>query len=205
MSLVDRAKNIIMTPKTEWAVIAAEEPNANSVFMSYALPLILLSAAASFIGHGFIWGAHYGLGGLGGSAITWGIYSAVMVIVGGVLGVWLTAMVVNALAPSFGSEKSMGRAMQLVSYSYTPAWIGGLLMIYPPLGIIGSLFGIYGLYLIYLGLPHTMKTPADKVVTYMVVTILALIVIYVIVGMVFAGIFLSMFGLGLASSASWHM
>jgi len=205
MSLVDRAKNIIMTPKTEWAVIAAEEPNANKVFMSYALPLILLSAAASFIGHAFFWGAHYGLGGLGGSAITWGIYSAVMVIVAGVLGVWLTAMVVNALAPSFGSEKNMGRAMQLICYSYTPAWIGGLLMIYPPLGIIGSLFGLYGLYLIYLGLPYTMKTPTDKVITYEVISIIVLVIIYAVVTMVFAGILLGIFGLGLASTATFHM
>ncbi len=205
MNLVERAKNIIMTPKTEWAVIASEEPNANGIFMGYALPLILLSAAAAFIGHGFIWGSHYGLGGFGGSAISWGIYSAVMVVVAGVLGVWLTAMIVNALAPSFGSEKNMGRAMQLVVYSYTPAWIGGLLMIYPPLGFIGSLFGIYGLYLIYLGLPHTMKTPADKVVTYMVISIVAIVVIYFVVAAIFAGIFLSIFGLGLASTVNFRM
>jgi len=201
MSLIERAKNIVMTPKTEWAVIASEDANANSIFMGYALPFIILDAVAAFIGHAFIWGAgHYG----GGYAITWGLYFAVMGIVGGVLGVWLTAMVVNALAPSFGSEKNMGRAMQLVVYSYTPMWIGGLLGIIPMLGRLGMLFGIYGLYLIYLGLPHTMKTPADKVITYMVITILALIVIYVIVGAIFASIFLGIFGLGLASSAS-HM
>ena len=202
MSLVTRAKNIIMTPKTEWAVIAGEEANANGIFMSYALPLIILDAVAAFIGHAFIWGAsHYG----GGYAMSWGLYFALMSVVGGVLGVWLTAFVVNALAPNFGSEKNMGRAMQLVVYSYTPMWVGGLLGIIPILGWLGMLFGIYGLYLIYLGLPHTMKTPADKVVTYMVITILALIVIYVIVGAVFASIFMGIFGLGLMSNATWHM
>ena len=203
MSLIDRAKNIIMSPKTEWATIVAEEPNANSIFTGYALPLIILGAVAAFIGHAFLWGGHYGI--LGGSAITWGLYYAVMVVVAGVLGVWLTAMIVNALAPSFGSEKNMGRAMQLVCYAYTPAWIGGLLTIYPPLGMIGSLFGLYGLYLVYLGLPHTMKTPADKVVTYMIVTFVALIVIYMVVALVFAGIFMSIFGLGLVSNMNWKV
>jgi hypothetical protein len=196
MNLVNRAKNIITTPKTEWAVIAAEEPNANGIFMGYVLPFVILDAIATFIGHAFIWGAgHY----LGGYAMTWGIYFALMGIVGGVLGVWLTAMVVNALAPSFGSEKSMGRAMQLVAYAYTPMFVGGLLNIIPIIGWLGSIFGLYGLYLIYLGLPYTMKTPADRVVTYMLVTIVALIVIYMIVGFIFAGIFMSMFGLGLAN------
>ena len=201
MSLVDRAKNIIVTPKTEWAVIASEEANAGSIFTGYVLPFLILDAAATFIGHAFIWGAgHYG-----DWAMKWAIYYVVLTFVNGALGVWLTAMVVNALAPSFGSEKNMGRAMQLVAYSMTPAWVGGLLGIIPIIGWLGMLFGIYGLYLIYLGLPHTMKTPADKVVTYMVITILALIVVYVIIGMIYAAIFMSIFGLGLASSVNWRV
>jgi len=202
MNLVSRAKNIIMTPKTEWAAIAAEEPNANAIFMGYALPLIILDAVAAFIGHAFIWGSgHY----LGGMAMSWGLYFALMGVVTAILGVWLTAFVVNALATNFGSEKNMGRAMQLVVYSYTPMWIGALLNIIPFLGWLGMLFGIYGLYLIYLGLPHTMKTPADKVLTYMIITIVALIVIYMVVGAIFASIFLGIFGLGLASVGTWKM
>lgn len=201
MSLVDRAKNIIMTPKTEWAVIAAEEANPSAIYTGYVLPFLIVDAAAAFIGHAFIWGAgHYG-----DFAMRWGIYQAMLTLIGGTLGVWLTAMVVNALAPSFGSEKNMGRAMQLVAYSYTPAWVGGLLMVFPIIGWLGSLFGLYGLYLIYLGLPHTMKTPADKVVTYMVITILILIGIYIVVGLIFAAIFLSIFGLGVASTVNWKM
>ena len=177
MSLIDRAKNIIMTPKTEWAVIAAEDANANAIFMGYALPFIILNAVAF----------------------------AVLSVILGVLGVWLTAIVVNALAPSFGSEKNMGRAMQLVVYSYTPMWVGGLLGIIPMLGWIGMLFGIYGLYLIYLGLPHTMKTPTDKVITYEVVSIIVLIIIYAIVTTLIAGILVSILGLGLASTVNWKM
>ena len=201
MSLITRAKNIIMTPKTEWAVIGAEDANANSIFMGYALPLIILDAVAAFIGHAFIWGGSHYFGG----AMSWGLYFAILGAVGGILGVWLTAFVVNALASNFGSEKNMGRAMQLVVYAYTPMWVGGLLNIYPVLGWLGMLFGIYGIYLIYLGLPHTMKTPADKVITYMVITILALVVIYMIVGAIFASILLGIFGLGLASVSGWKM
>lgn len=201
MSLVDRAKNIIITPKTEWAAIASEEPNANAIYTGYVLPFLIVDAIANFVGHAFVWGyGHYG-----DFAMRWGIYNAVLTLVGGTLGVWLTAMVVNALAPSFGSEKNMGRAMQLVAYSYTPAWIGGILMFFPPLGWVGMLFGFYGIYLIYLGLPHMMKTPTDKVIIYMLVTIGVLLVIYFIVGMIFAAIFLSMFGLGLASTVNWKM
>jgi hypothetical protein len=195
MKLIDRAKNIIMTPKTEWAVIASEEPNGQSIFMSYALPLILASAAAAFIGHALFWGGHYGA-----YSFKWGLYFALQIVIMGAIGVWLTAAVINALAPSFSSEKSMGRAMQLVIYSMTPAWIGGLLMIFPPIGVIGMIFGIYGLYLMYLGLPHTMKTPQDKSVPYIVVSIIALIVIYAIIGWIFREIFFGMMGFGVLTT-----
>lgn len=192
MALIDRAKNIIMSPKTEWAVIAAEEPNNGSMVTGYVLPLILLSAAAAFIGYGLI---GYDVLGVKMGGINWGLHHALMAIIMGILSIYITSFVVDALAPSFASQKNKGRAMQLVIYSMTPAWIGGILQIFPALGWIGSLFGLYSIYLIYLGLPHTMKTPQEKVAIYMIVTLVVLIVVYMLVGMVLAGMFMTMFGL----------
>jgi hypothetical protein len=192
MALIDRVKNIIMSPKTEWAAIAGEEPNSGGMVTGYALPLMLLAAVAAFVGYGII---GYEVFGIKIGGINWGIYHAVNIIILGLLSIYITSFVVDALAPSFASEKNMGRAMQLVIYSYTPAWIGGLLAIIPGLSWIGGLFGLYGIYLIYLGLPHTMKTPQEKVIVYMVVTLIVLIVVYAIVGMVLGGILMSMFGL----------
>lgn len=189
MALFDRAKNMIMSPKTEWAAVAAEEPNKGAMITGYALPLILLSAAAAFVGYGFIGNILY-------SGVSWGLYHAVMQVLFGILGIYITTFVVDALAPSFGSEKNSGRAMQLVVYSMTPSWVGGILMVIPAIGWIGMLFGLYGLYLIYLGLPHTMKTPQDKVAIYMIVTIVVLIVVYFVIGAVLAGPLQRMFGLG---------
>lgn len=192
MALIDRAKNIIMSPKTEWAVIAAEEPNSGSMVTGYALPLILLSAVAAFIGYGLI---GYDVLGVKMGGINWGLHHALMAIIMGILSIYITSFVVDALAPSFGSQKNSGRAMQLVIYSMTPSWIGGILQVFPALGWIGSLFGLYGIYLIYLGLPHTMKTPQEKVAIYMIVTLVVLIVVYIIVGTVLGGIIKTMLGL----------
>jgi len=188
MSLVDRAKNIIMTPKTEWPVIAAEEPNATAILTGYVIPLALIPSIASLIGYGVI-----GSGFM--HSFTWGIAYAVISFVSSVLGVYVTAYVVDFLAPNFGSQKNFGRAMQVVAYSYTPAWVAGVLNIVPALGIIASLASIYGLYLMYLGLPHTMKTPQDKVVVYLVVTAVILIVVFMILGMILSGIMFAVLGL----------
>jgi len=55
--------------------------------------------------------------------------------------------------------------------------------------------GLYGLYLMYLGLPQMMKTPQDKVIGYLVVSIIVLIVTYWIVSLILTSIVFGIFGL----------
>jgi len=190
MNLVDRAKNIMLTPKTEWPVIAAEQPNATAIMTGYVIPLALIPAVAMIIGTGII-------GGVMHASLTWGIGLGVVSFISTVLGVYLTALVMNFLAPNFGSQKDFGRAMQTVAYSYTPAWVAGILNIIPAIGWLGSLLGLYGLYLMYLGLPHTMKTPQDKVIIYLIVSIIVLVIIYAILGAILTGIMVSILGIGM--------
>ncbi|MEK6571003.1 MAG: Yip1 family protein [Bacteroidota bacterium] len=190
MNLVDRAKKIITSPKTEWQTIASEEPNIQQIFVGYVFPLALIPAVAHIIGWGLI-----------GSGIilsySWGIATGLVQFFLAFVAVYVTAFVVDALAPSFGSQKNLGRAVQLVAYSATPAWVAGILNIIPYLGWLGSLLGLYSIYLLYLGLPHTMKTPQDKVAVYLIVSIVVLILVYVIIGAILSSLFLAIFGLSL--------
>jgi hypothetical protein len=189
---VDRAKNIILTPKTEWPAIAAEEPNVGQIISGYVIPLALIPAVGAMLGYGLI--------GRGmASSFTWGIAMAIIGFVVALGGVYLTAYVIDMLAPNFGSQKNFGRAMQLVAYSYTPAWVAGILTIIPVLGVLVLIAGIYGLYLLYLGFPHTMKTPDDKVVVYMVVSIVVLIVVYFVLTALLTAIVFGVFGLSAMS------
>lgn len=193
MNLVDRVKNIIMTPKTEWPVIAAEEPNPTAILTGYVIPLAVVPAIATVIGTGLI-------GGQFGASLTFGIGTAVVGFISAVLGVYLTALIMDYLAPNFGSQKNFGRAMQTVAYSYTPAWVGGILAIVPAIAWLGTLAGLYGLYIMYLGLPHTMKTPEDKTIVYMVVTIIVLVVVYSILALILGGIMVAILGFGAMGS-----
>jgi hypothetical protein len=189
MNLVDRAKNIMMTPKTEWPVIAAEQPNVSAIMTGYVIPLALIPAVATFIGYGFVGGAMF-------SSVTWGIGMAVVSLISSIVGVYLTALVMDFLAPNFGSQKNFGRALQTVAYSYTAMWIGGILNIIPAIGWLGSLLGLYGLYLMYLGLPHTMKTPQDKVILYLIVSIIVMVIIYMVLGAILSAILFATLGMG---------
>ena len=188
MDIFERVKNIIMTPKTEWLVIAAEEPNTAQIFKGYVLPLALIPAIAHIIGLSVI-----GRGMM--SSFSWGIAMGLIQFILAFVGVYLSAYVIAYLAPRFGSQQDMGRAVQLVAYSYTPAWVAGILSIVPALGVLVFVGGLYGLYLMYLGLPQMMKTPQDKVVGYLVVSIIAMIVIYWIISLLLTSIIFSVFGL----------
>jgi hypothetical protein len=192
MNIVDRAKNIILTPKTEWPVIAGEDPVAGQIISGYVIPLALIPAVATMLGLGLI-----GRGML--TSFTAGIAMAIVSFIAAVAGVYLTAFVIDYLAPNFGSQRNFGRSMQLVAYSYTPAWLAGILTIIPALGVLVLIAGLYGLYLLYLGLPHTMKTPQDKVVPYMVVSIIVLIIVYFVLTAILTMVVFGIFGLSAMS------
>ena len=190
MSLVDRAKSIITTPKTEWPVIETEEPDTGSLITGYALPLMLIPVVGTLIGSGL-------LGPLG---LMFGVAMGVASLVSSLIGTFIAAFVVNALASSFGSVANQGRAFQLVVYSNTPAWVAGILSIVPVLGGFAAMAGgLYGIYLMYLGLPSTMQTPDDKRVVYVIVALVVTIVVYVVLAGILATAILGVFGLSAAS------
>ncbi len=195
MNIVERAKNIIMTPKTEWPVICSETPNIGEIMLNYVLPLALIPAVATAIGFGLV----------GGPLISWSLSAAIEMglvsFFSAVIGVFVTAYVVDFLAPNFASQKNLGRAVQLIAYSYTPGWVAGVLHIIPALGIIVFLAMLYGLYLVYLGMPHAMKTPQEKVVPYLLVTILVVIVVYIVLGLILKPILFGLLGAAAAGGA----
>jgi hypothetical protein len=192
MNLIDRVKNIITNPKKEWDVISVEPADSGKIITGYVLPLAGIAAIAAFIGYGFI---GFNVLGFRVSGINWGIYQALTILIGAIASVFITALVVDALAPSFGSEKNFNRSVQLVAYSFTPFWVGGILAIFPPIAFLGALFGLYGVYLLYLGIPKLKNTPADKHVGYFVVTLVISIVVYIVIGWILGRILMSILGL----------
>jgi hypothetical protein len=188
MNIVERAKNIIMTPKTEWPVVCSETPMVGEIMLNYVIPLALIPAVADVIGYGLV----------GGPLVSWSISAAIakglVSFVAAILGVYLTSYVVDFLAPNFGSEKNFGRSVQLVAFSNTPGWVAGVLNIIPAIGWLAGLASLYGLYLVYLGMPQVKKTPQDKVVPYLLVTILAVIVVYIVLGVILTPIFFGILG-----------
>ena len=193
MNLIERVKNMIITPKTEWEVVATEDPNPSKVVMGYVVPIAIVVAVAAFIGWGLIGSSFLGIRI---RSTEWGLYSAISSLLSSVISVFVTAFVVDALAPSFASEKHFGRSVQLVAYGSTPGMVAGIFNILPSIAFIFLIIGgLYGLYVFYLGMGPIKKTPEEKRALYLVICILALIVVYVVLGLLIQAILRPAFGL----------
>jgi hypothetical protein len=181
MNIVDRVKNILLTPKTEWPVIEGESSTPQQLYTNYACILAAIPAIATFVGMSLVGYSVFGktfrtgIGAGLGQMITYYVLSLVAV--------FLWALVVDALAPTFNGQKSQINALKLVVYSATASWLAGIFSLLPALALLGIL-GLYSLYLFYVGAPVLMKVPQEKALAYTAVCVVVGIIIMIIVGVI---------------------
>ena len=182
MNLVERIKGILFKPKEEWQTISGEHTTIPELYKGYIMILAAIGPVASVIGMSIV-GMSLPFVASFRIPITSSIASAVVSYILTLAGVYILALIIDALAPTFSGEKNMNHAFKLATYSYTPAWLVGIFIIIPALSILGIL-GLYSLYLLYLGLPILMKSPQEKSLGYIVAVIVAAIIIFVAIGIV---------------------
>lgn len=195
--LIARVKNIILTPSAEWDVIEKESAEIAGLYKSYVMILAAIGPVA-----GMIKGVVFGYSVLGITyrpGITQAIVTAITSYIITLVGVFILALVIDALAPGFGATKNRIQAFKVAAYSGTAAWVAGIFGLLPGLGFL-SLLGLYSLYLLYLGLPKLMKAPADKAMGYTAVTVVAAIVIAFVSSLVLVPV-VGMMGAGSALTA----
>ena len=179
--LIERVKAILLTPQTEWPVIAREPGEVSVLFTRYVAILALIPALAGFIGTSLV-----------GRYVPFfsGLISAVFGYVMTFVVVYVVALIVNALAPTFDAQKNFPNALKLTVYSYTPGWLVGIFFLIPGLSFL-SILGLYGLYLMWLGLPPLMQAPRDKALPYAAAVVACAVILAIVLGAVQAAFFLS--------------
>jgi Yip1 domain/zinc-ribbon domain len=177
--LIARVKAILLAPSATWPVIAAEPSTAGAIYGRYVAPLAAIGVIAAFIGQAVI-GYNVPLLGHMRTGIVAGLGAAVLGYLLSFVSVFVIAWLVDVLAPTFGGQRDRLRALKLTAYSYTPAWVAGILHLVPALSVLALLAGCYSLYLLYLGLPLLMRCPKEKSLGYTIVLILCAIVVSVV-------------------------
>jgi hypothetical protein len=143
MNLVERAKGILLAPRKEWPVIEAESATTASLYTGYIIPLAAIPALA-----GFIRLSVFGISIPGTNLrvpVSAGISGALTRYVATLVGVFVLAVIIDALAPSFGGTRSQIQALKLAAYSSTASWVAGIFLLIPGLGILMMVGGLYSL------------------------------------------------------------
>ena len=166
MNVVDRVKNILLNPKSEWETIKGESASIQQIYTRYLVIVAALPAVGQLLGM-----ARFGFGNSLRLAVTSYLVS--------LASVYVSALIVDNLANSFNSAKDMNQSFKLVAYALTPSYVAAVLAFLPGLGLLIGLAGAaYSVYIFYLGLPVLMRTPQDKVVPYMLAAFIVSIVVY---------------------------
>ncbi len=183
MNVIDRAKNVLITPKSEWAVVDTETTPVNTIITSYVLPMLSIGAVATFIGQGLI---GRNLGPFVGStaSVKTGLIGALLYVALSLISVLIVAAAIDGLAPSFQSEKNWRKSFQLSAYSMTAAYVGAIFYLFPALNILVILCTVYSIYPLYTGIPIMKKTTIDKQVAYLAVVVLITVVAIILVGLI---------------------
>jgi hypothetical protein len=160
-------------PRSEWTLIEAEPATIGSIYryvlILAAIPAICRAIRLSMVGY-------FQVSPLLATQI------AITSYIGSLIAVYALALIIDALAPTFGGQKGQIPALKVAAYSATAAWVSGAFLLIPLLGILALVGALYSLYLLYLGLPVLMKSPPDRSAGYTVITLIAAIVVFTVIG-----------------------
>jgi hypothetical protein len=166
MKLVRRVRGLLLTPRPEWKAIEQESRTASDLFIDYVAILAAIPEVARFFGQSFV--GDY-------APVVPSLVRMIVVYLLTFVMVYIIACVIDVLAPRFGGRRNFDQALKLSVYSHTPLWLAGIFLLIPGLNFL-LILGVYGLYLLWIGLPLLMQVPDEKALPYAaIVTACALV------------------------------
>jgi len=182
--IIERIKAIVLRTRQTWEEIESEETPASRLMVHYVLVLAAVPALALFIGQWII-GIHIPFAGVYHFSFGASVLLSVINYIVIVAMIWAVARILMFVAPKFGSLGDEDACFKMAVYSFFPYLAAGVIFIIPSFSVIVYLTALYGLYIMYLGLPIILKTPEEKTIPFMVVIVVAAIMVFVIGNSIF--------------------
>ena len=192
MKTINSAIELVKNPVNYMTANKDAPATRNELLINYVAVLAAIPFLATLIGD--LW--YYGLIGLSGSFVGYAFVSAILEYVFSIIAVYVIAMVIRMLASNFSSSVDDTKSLKLAAFIYTPVFLIGVLDIIPPIAFITILGVLYGLYILYLGLPIVLGTPKDKVIGYVIAIVIVTIIVYVVIGFIIGAIDFALFRAG---------
>lgn len=186
--VIERARSLLIAPRTQWPVLAGEPATVAGLYREYIMVLAAIPPVCHFIKISILGYAWHGFRvyRLGVGA---GLTAAVIEYAMSLLAVYVLAVIIESLAPNFAGQPDRIQALKLAGYSYTASWVAGFAYLLPGLyGLIALAGAIYSGYLLYLGIPSTMKVLPERAAAYTAVTILVALLVGWVIALITGGI-----------------
>jgi hypothetical protein len=177
-TVIYRAGGILLSPTKEWNAIQGE--HSNLLVNGYVALLAAIPALSGLIGFSAIGEGVPRVGTVRVPVLS-GLLAALSSYLLAFVVVYLLALVINMTAVRFEAKRNFPAALKLAVYSYTPVWLSGIFLLVPGLRFL-SVLGVYGLYVLRLGLPVMMKAPEGRAWRYAATIFIIAFVIRIVIG-----------------------
>ncbi len=168
MARLQHTLGIFVNPDREWQRIREEKQSFVKVFAVHIPLLALIPVIAAYFG---VTQVGWRVGG--GDPVRLTSESALMLCVAAyfaqLVAVYILGEYINWMSRSFGVADTASErhyeGTALAVYSATPMMLAGIVLIYPQLWLVATVFLIaacYSVYLIYEGIPILMNIPQER-------------------------------------------
>ena len=161
-NIINSIKELLVHPKSFWISKKENLYSKNKLLVLYFIPLIVVVALAVFIGE-FFRSPHFYTG--------FALLKSVRIIVLFLLQYFLGTFFTSELMKTFGGEKNIEIARNLVTYSLTPfVLVSAVTGLFPFLYVI-DILGFYGFYIFWIGAKELLVFPENKQSSYVLLTV----------------------------------
>ncbi len=123
--LIARVKAILLTPKTEWPVIAGEPTTVADLYKGYIVWLAAIPPIFTFLKMSLI-GATVPFAGTFRIGVGAGLTQLILSYVLSLAMFYVVALIIDALAPNFGGTRDRVQALKTITYAYTASCVAGI-------------------------------------------------------------------------------
>jgi hypothetical protein len=155
MNVIQRIRGLLLSPSREWRAIERESGEPAFLFGRYVAILAIIPAVFGFIGNSVI-GVEVSAGSFRVPVLA-GLVDATLSYLFSFVIVYVTALIIDALARYFEADRYFPNALKLAAYSFTPVWLCGLFLVLPGLRFL-TLFGLYGIVILWIGISILLRS-----------------------------------------------
>ncbi|MGE0090545.1 MAG: Yip1 family protein [Bacteroidales bacterium] len=174
--IINRAKSLIITPRTGWNDIVNENQDFRTVIRNYLIYIALIPAFVNLIGYALV-GYRVQFMGYATSFLL-GLKLFVYFYIITLLAIYITTYIIDYFSKRFDAEKNFNKTFELITYSYTAIIFIGILNLSPAMSRMVSFLNLYCIYIFFFGFRKMTKIKPEKAMPYFIFNVVVIIAIY---------------------------